>query len=61
MGYHDYRNYIEACLECTTICNHCASSCLKEKDVKMMANCVQLNMECAAGVFHQNTKWVTGV
>ena len=29
-------------------CNHCAASCLREEDVKMMARCIQLDIECAA-------------
>ncbi|MEO6327812.1 MAG: four-helix bundle copper-binding protein [Ginsengibacter sp.] len=33
---------------CAAICNHCASSCTQEQDVKMMAGCIQLDMECAA-------------
>ncbi len=47
-GYHTYKNSIEACLKCAAICNHCASSCTQEEDVKMMAGCIQLDMECAA-------------
>lgn len=26
----------------------CATACLREQDVKMLANCIQLNRECAA-------------
>ncbi|MGI8634942.1 MAG: four-helix bundle copper-binding protein, partial [Segetibacter sp.] len=33
---------------CAAMCNHCASACLQEEDVKMMAKCIQLDMECAA-------------
>ena len=47
-GYHTYQNCIDACLLCASLCNHCASSCLQEDDVKMMAKCIQLDMECAA-------------
>ena len=47
-GYHTYKNCIEACLRYAAICNHCASSCTQEEDVKMMAKCIQLDMECAA-------------
>jgi hypothetical protein len=47
-GYHEYKDCIEACLRCAAICNHCASSCTQEDDVKMMARCIQLDMECAA-------------
>jgi hypothetical protein len=39
---------VDACLACAAVCNYCASSCLKEPDVKMMAHCIQLDMECAA-------------
>ena len=47
-GYHTYKSCIDACLQCAAICNHCASSCTGEDDVKMMAMCIQLDMECAA-------------
>ncbi len=47
-GYHTYKKSIEACLKCAAICNHCASACLQEDDVKMMGNCIQTDMECAA-------------
>ena len=48
MSYDNYKECIEACLTCASLCNNCASSCLQEKDVKMMASCIQLDMECAA-------------
>lgn len=47
-GYHTYKTSIDACLQCASICNHCASSCTQEEDVKMMSRCIQLDMECAA-------------
>jgi hypothetical protein len=47
-NYHQYQACIDACLRCASICNHCASSCTQEEDVKMMARCIQLDMECAA-------------
>ena len=47
-GYHTYKNCIEACLKCAALCNHCAASCTREDDVKMMAACIQFDMECAA-------------
>lgn len=47
-GYHEYKACIDACLNCAAICNHCASSCTQEEDVKLMARCIQLDMECAA-------------
>jgi hypothetical protein len=47
MGYNEYKQCIEACLACAAICDHCATSCLKEENVQMMTKCVQLDMECA--------------
>jgi hypothetical protein len=47
-NYHSYQSCIDACLRCAAICNHCASSCTQEEDVKMMARCIQLDMECSA-------------
>lgn len=32
---------------CIAACNFCAASCLKEDDVKMMAACISLDMDCA--------------
>ena len=46
--FHNYQSCIEACLRCAAICNYCASACTQEEDVKMMARCIQLDMECAA-------------
>ncbi len=50
-GYHQYKSCIETCLACAAICNHCASSCTGEEDVKMMAHCIQLDMECAVACY----------
>ena len=47
-NYHDYQSCIEACLKCAALCNHCASECLTEEEVKMMDKCIQYDMECAA-------------
>lgn len=33
--------------ECVSTCNHCFSACLKEDDVKKMAECIRLDKECA--------------
>lgn len=48
MGYHDNKKIIEACLKCAALCNHCAVSCLEESNIRMMAKCIQHDMECAA-------------
>jgi len=39
---------IDACNACATACDHCAASCLQEQDVKAMARCIALDMDCAA-------------
>lgn len=46
--YHTYRDCIDACLKCSAVCSHCASSCTQEEDIKRMAKCIQWDMECAA-------------
>ena len=38
---------IDACFDCASICNHCASGCLQEEDVKMLARCIQLDLQCS--------------
>lgn len=47
MDYHKNKKIIDACLTCAALCNHCAASCLQEKDTKMMVKCIQNDMECA--------------
>ncbi|WP_353567240.1 four-helix bundle copper-binding protein [Haloferula sargassicola] len=42
-----YQACIEACQACAVACAHCASSCLKEDDVKMMADCIATDLDCA--------------
>jgi len=48
MTYYDHQSCIEACLKCATVCHHCARMDLRERDVEMMKQCIQTNMECAA-------------
>jgi hypothetical protein len=43
-----YQNCIEACLQCAVACAQCATACTQEKDIKMMAACIRLDMECEA-------------
>lgn len=47
MTHQKYQTCIDACNACATACNHCVASCLQEPDVKMMARCVALDMDCA--------------
>lgn len=48
MSHQEFQKCIDACVVCAITCNHCATSCLKEDNVKMMARCIQLDLECAA-------------
>ena len=48
MSHEKYAQCIDACNECTMACNHCVTSCLAEDDVKMMAKCIALDIDCAA-------------
>ena len=42
-----YQKSIDACIECATMCNHCAVSCLEEKDVQQLTKCIRLDLDCA--------------
>lgn len=46
--HQQYASCIEACNACADACDHCASACLQEQDVKMMARCIALDIDCAA-------------
>jgi hypothetical protein len=47
MTNQKYQKCIDACIECATVCNQCAVSCLEEKDVQYLTKCIRLNLECA--------------
>ena len=48
MSHQQFKDCIDACVACAVACSHCATECLKEEDVKMMARCIQLDLECAS-------------
>ncbi|MBW7923997.1 MAG: four-helix bundle copper-binding protein [Burkholderiaceae bacterium] len=48
MAHQQYASCIEACNTCADACDHCATACLQEDDVKMMARCIGLDIDCAA-------------
>ena len=33
--------------ECAEKCNHCASACLEERDMKLLKDCIKLDLDCA--------------
>jgi hypothetical protein len=51
MSHQKYQSCIDACTACAVECYHCASECLDEQDVKMLAQCIRLDHECAAICF----------
>lgn len=38
---------IKDCLDCVVTCQACAAAYLQEPDVKMMAGCIALDLDCA--------------
>ncbi|TFY99496.1 four-helix bundle copper-binding protein [Ramlibacter rhizophilus] len=44
---HRWADCIAACNACAVACHHCAAACLQEPDVKSMARCIALDMDCA--------------
>lgn len=48
MAHKQNQSLITALLNCATECHHCATACLDEQDVKMLSNCIKLDIDCAA-------------
>ena len=48
MAHHQHQSCIEACIRCAQECEHCASTCLREADVKKMAECIRLDDDCGS-------------
>jgi hypothetical protein len=47
MPHEKNRELINALNNCIAECNHCAAACLDEEDVKKLANCIKLDLDCA--------------
>ena len=47
MPHDPMKSCIDACYACATGCDHCAAACLREADVKMLARCIALDLDCA--------------
>ncbi len=45
--HQQYETCTKACNDCADACDMCASACLQEDDVKMMARCIALDIDCA--------------
>lgn len=48
MSHVQNQELLDALNKCAAECNHCATACLDEKDVKMLARCIKLDIDCAA-------------
>lgn len=42
-----FQTTIEVLNDCAQACNACMTDCLQEEDVKMLAECIRLNRDCA--------------
>jgi Cys-rich four helix bundle protein (predicted Tat secretion target) len=47
MAHEQHQELIRALHDCAAECNHCFDACLQEDDVKMLAQCIRLDRECA--------------
>ncbi len=47
MAHSKFAVCIRACYDCADACDHCSVACLAEDDPKMMARCIELDMDCA--------------
>jgi len=47
MTHEINKSLLQALHSCAAVCNYCASACLGEDDVKMMARCIKLDIDCA--------------
>lgn len=47
MSHQNYQTCIKSCHDCVLECEHCATACLGEEDVKMLERCIRLDRDCA--------------
>ncbi|MDG5789369.1 four-helix bundle copper-binding protein [Evansella sp. AB-P1] len=47
MPHQQYASIANVLHECMEACSHCFDSCLEEKDLNGMAECIRLDRECA--------------
>ncbi|MCW3696664.1 four-helix bundle copper-binding protein [Burkholderia cenocepacia] len=48
MAHQQHQTCISACDACATACDHCAGACLEENQVASLADCIKLDLDCAA-------------
>ena len=47
LAFDQQQTATSALLSCAMACENCASACLREPDVAMMAECIRLDRDCA--------------
>ena len=47
MSHKNNKSLIDVLYKCAAACDHCATACLDEDHVKMMAACIKLDIDCA--------------
>ena len=47
MHQQQFSSCIKACYDCADACDMCTMACLQEDDVKMMAQCIALDIDCS--------------
>lgn len=47
MENQKHQELIQRLLNCAQACEHCATSCLQEENVGMMAKCISLDRDCS--------------
>ena len=47
MSHEQNQGLLDALAKCAAECSHCATACLDEQDVKMLARCIKLDIDCA--------------
>ncbi|MBT1706089.1 four-helix bundle copper-binding protein [Chryseosolibacter indicus] len=51
MNQERVQSCIDACLACARECDSCATACLNEEDITMLARCIELDRECAEACY----------
>lgn len=47
MSHEQHKKLLDALHACAIECSHCATACLDESDVQMLARCIRLDVDCA--------------
>jgi|SRR5699024_6363140 len=47
MAHKENKELLKTLHACIAACNHCATACLDEEDVKMLSKCIKQDIDCA--------------